>query len=87
MQDVLCQKLGKLMCRLREIFATNIKLIRSRLGLSQEGLAAKCNLHRTYISSVERAKRNVSIDNIERIALALNVPPSQLLECDHYDRE
>lgn len=75
------------MCRLREIFATNIKLVRSKLGLSQEELAAKCNLHRTYISSVERSKRNVSIDNIEKIALALNVPPSQLLESRNCDRE
>lgn len=72
---------------LRELFANNIKLIRTKLGLSQEELAAKCNLHRTYISSVERAKRNVSIDNIEKIALALNVSPSQLLEGDGSDCE
>ena len=80
-------KLGELMRCLRELFANNIKLIRTKLGLSQEELAAKCNLHRTYISSVERAKRNVSIDNIEKIALALNVSPSQLLEGDGSDCE
>lgn len=48
-------------------------------GLSQEMLAELCGLHRTYIGSVERCERNVSIDNVERIAVALQVDVSDLL--------
>lgn len=50
--------------------------------MSQEDLAFKCELHRTYISDVERNVRNISIDNIEKIALALNVSPADLLKED-----
>jgi transcriptional regulator with XRE-family HTH domain len=55
----------------RKIFAQNVRLRRSKLGLSQEALAARAGLHRTYIGSIERAERNVSIDNMEKIATAL----------------
>ena len=58
------------------------KSIRSRrlaLGLSQEKLAEAAGLHWTYISSIERGKRNVSLVNIVRIAKALGVSPSELL--------
>lgn len=48
--------------------------------MSQEALADLAGLHRTYVGSVEREERNISIDNIERIALALNVSPASLLE-------
>jgi transcriptional regulator with XRE-family HTH domain len=64
---------------LREILAKNIRLIRNKLGLSQEALADQSGLHRTYIGSIERAERNVSVDNIEKIAKALNVKPEELL--------
>jgi transcriptional regulator with XRE-family HTH domain len=57
-----------------------MRAARLELGLSQEALAERCDLHRTYISEVERSLRNVSIDNIERIANALKQPPSVLLE-------
>lgn len=73
------------MLYLRQLFATNLKLIRIQKGLSQEELADKCKLHRTYISDVERAQRNISIDNIGKIALALEVPASRLLEGSHDD--
>jgi transcriptional regulator with XRE-family HTH domain len=53
--------------------------IRTRRKLSQEALADLAGLHRTYIGSVERGERNVSIDNIERIALALGCHPADLL--------
>lgn len=64
---------------LRVIFAKNIRKARLKKGLSQETLADHCGLHRTYIGSIERAERNVSIDNIERIARALKIPPVELL--------
>ncbi len=72
---------------LRVILAHNIKLLRSNLNISQEHLADLCQLHRTYISDVERGNRNISIDNIEKIAQALNVSPSDLLKEDLYDNQ
>ena len=66
----------------RTLFATRLKEIRQSRGLSQEGLADRAGLHRTYIGSVERAERNVSIDNMERIARALEVDITELLRSD-----
>lgn len=63
----------------RECFARNMRLRRLELDLSQEKLAEVCGLHRTYIGSVERGERNVSIDNMERIAAALRSDISNLL--------
>lgn len=56
-----------------------MKELRRRRGYSQEELASKAGLHRTYISDIERGERNVSIENIEKIATALGVKPSDLL--------
>lgn len=67
---------------IREILSSNMKKYRTILNLSQEDLAFKCDLHRTYISDVERCQRNISIDNIERLAIALNTSPSNLLKED-----
>ncbi|MBK7616775.1 MAG: helix-turn-helix transcriptional regulator [Burkholderiales bacterium] len=67
----------RLMGRFR--FATNVRGRRQALGLSQEALADAADLHRTYIGSIERAERNVSIDNMERIALALGMDLIDLL--------
>lgn len=63
----------------RARLAANIKTERERLGLSQESLADAAGLHRTYVGSVERGERNISIDNIERLAVALGVSLSSLL--------
>lgn len=73
------------MAYLRVILAHNIKQLRNKLDISQEYLADLCQLHRTYISDIERGNRNISIDNIEKIANALQVTPSDLLKEGLYD--
>lgn len=64
---------------LMHVLAVNIRKYRKEQGLSQETLADLSGLHRTYISAVERERRNISIDNIENIASALNIEPYRLL--------
>ncbi|MDD5299336.1 MAG: helix-turn-helix transcriptional regulator [Gallionella sp.] len=64
---------------LRGALAYNIRLLRFKNGISQEELAFRCNLDRTYISAVERCIWNVALSNIEKIADALNVEPWRLL--------
>jgi transcriptional regulator with XRE-family HTH domain len=56
----------------RKVFGRNLRMRREALGVSQEALAHTANLHRTYIGSVERGERNVSIDNMERLAEAVD---------------
>lgn len=63
----------------RLVFARNLRRVRQERGLSQEKLADLARLHRTYIGSVERAERNVSIDNMERLAEALGVSLTELV--------
>lgn len=58
----------------RELLATNIIRLRHERGWSQEALAFEAGLHRTFIAHTERLVRNISVDNIERIARALEVP-------------
>lgn len=62
------------------IFAANIRRLRTESGLSQEELAEYAGVHRTYIGMLERGEKNVTIYNIERIADALDVAASTLLE-------
>lgn len=64
----------------RECFAKKLRATREEQGLSQEALADAAGLHRTYVCSVERGERNISIDNIERLAKALGVSAASLLE-------
>jgi transcriptional regulator with XRE-family HTH domain len=64
---------------LRKVIAANVRRLRKARGFSQEGFADACGLHRTYIGGIERAERNVSVDNIERMADALSVPGWKLL--------
>lgn len=61
------------------ILGANVRAYRTSLGLSQEQLAEKSNLHRTYIGAIERGDRNVSLKNIVLIADALGVKPYELL--------
>jgi len=67
-------------CRLVTIFADNVRRERLALGLSQEELAEKAGVHRTYVGMLERSEKNVTIYNIERIAIALQVEPAVLLQ-------
>ena len=64
----------------RAAFGRHVRSLRLQLGMSQEGLADASGLHRTYISSLERGQRNVSLENIGRLADALGVSPAALLE-------
>jgi transcriptional regulator with XRE-family HTH domain len=64
----------------RRIFAENLRKARLAKNLSQEDLAEVSGLHRTYVGSVERAERNVSIDNMERLSAAVGVSLPDLLK-------
>lgn len=61
-------------------FGQTIRNIRQSKNLSQESFADLCNLHRTYISDIELGKRNVSLENIERMSKALDLKISELFE-------
>jgi ribosome-binding protein aMBF1 (putative translation factor) len=64
---------------LQQLFGSNVRLVRTAKGLSQEDLADRASVDRTYVSSIERRLRNVSIQNVQRLALALDVDPRDLL--------
>lgn len=66
-------------CDAQRLFATNMRRIRKEKGLTQERVAEAAGLHPNYVSSVERAERNISICNIERIAIALDVTMAELV--------
>ncbi len=68
--------------KIRKIFARNLREVRVKQGLSQEELADIAGLHRTYVGSVERGERNISIDNMGRLASALNINIQDLLNDD-----
>ena len=59
--------------RLLQVFSKNLRKYRNESGLSQEAFANKAGLHRTYITALERGKRSVALDNIEKIADALGI--------------
>ena len=62
----------------REVFAENMRAMRAERGWSQEFLAFETGLHRTFIAHCERGARNISLDNIEKIANAFHVPIAEL---------
>jgi len=66
--------------KLRENVALNVRKLRLTMGLSQEELADICGYHRTYIGSVERSERNITLSTLDSLSNALNVSPSDLLE-------
>lgn len=66
----------------RMIFAKRLRQARQEKGYSQEELADRSGLHRTYVGSVERSERNISIDNMERLAIALEIDTIELLRAE-----
>ena len=64
-------------------FGENVKKYRRKLDISQEELAHRANLHRTYIGMIERAEKNITLVNIEKIADALEVKIEDLLKNQH----
>ena len=60
-------------------FGERLRKVRKERGISQERLADLAGLHRTYVSGVERGERNISLLNIERLAVALDVTMSDLM--------
>lgn len=64
----------------RKRLARNVRMLREKADISQDVFADMVGVHRTYMSGIERAKRNPSIDVVERIAIALNVEPGRLLQ-------
>lgn len=68
------------MVNIKKKFGDKMRQIRKQKKISQEELAFRAGLHRTYISDVERGHRNVSLENIEKIAKALGVLSRNLLE-------
>lgn len=63
---------------IKKSFGERVRVLRNERGMSQELLALACGLDRTYIGGVERGERNISLINIYKIALALDVPMKEL---------
>ncbi len=61
-----------------KVFADNVRYYRTKSGISQEAFAEKCGLHRTYISAIECYRRSISLENIQRIADALEIETYKL---------
>lgn len=68
--------------QIRAVLSKSLRRLRATHGVSQEKLAELCGLHRTYIGSVERGERNISLDNLERIATAFQITVAALLTAD-----
>jgi transcriptional regulator with XRE-family HTH domain len=63
-------------------FGDRVRILRQRIGLSQEALAARAGIHRTYMGGVERGERNICLKNIIRLAAALGVHPRELFDSE-----
>ena len=61
-----------------KVFGTNLRTYRNKLGVSQEKFAEMCGLHRTYISDIERFKRSIALENVQKIADALGIETYKL---------
>ena len=61
-----------------KVFGTNVRKYRTNMEISQEKFAERCGLHRTYISDIECFRRSISLDNIQKIANALEIETYKL---------
>jgi len=68
---------------IREILAANLRRMRRERGLSQEELAHRANIHRTYVSSLERCQYSATIDLVDSLAVVLGVETPDLLRFEH----
>ncbi len=69
------------------VFGENVRHHRRKLDISQEELAERANLHRTYIGMIERAEKNITLINMEKIANALKVKIEDLLKSSNYGKK
>ncbi|MDO8639314.1 MAG: helix-turn-helix transcriptional regulator [bacterium] len=65
-----------------EKFGEKVREERHKLGLSQEELASRAGVHRTYIGMIERAEKNITLENIEKIAKALEIPLGKIMNLE-----
>jgi transcriptional regulator with XRE-family HTH domain len=72
---------------IRKTLAQNVRALRSCLEISQEELADRCSLHRTYVGAIERAERNVTLSTLEVFSEALGVPVQDLLTPDRHEKD
>jgi transcriptional regulator with XRE-family HTH domain len=63
-------------------FGNKVRERRTALGLSQEELASRAGVHRTYVGMIERAEKNITLENIQKIAKALEIPLDKLMDLD-----
>ena len=75
------------MASILHIIAVKLRAHRRRLGFSQEELAERSGLHRTYVGAIERGERNLTILNLEKLAMALRVDVQELLSTDTSSEE
>ena len=73
------------MNNINELFGQKIRQVRQSRGLSQEEFAFITGLHRTYIVQIERAEKNITLKNIEKIAISLHLDPKDLLDFSSLD--
>ena len=69
------------------IFGSNVRKYRRLLGISQVELASRADLHRTYIGMIERAEKNITLVNIEKISKELEVPIEYLIKNNNSEQE
>ena len=72
---------------IHDTFAENMRKYRKRAGMTQEDLAEKCGLHRTYIGGIEQRRINVSLRNVQKIADALEINPALLFMYEPSERQ
>jgi len=72
------------MSQIQKALGARVRELRTKLGISQEDLAERANLDRTYISSIENGNRNVSIQNIQILARALKTPLPEFFQSDFF---